>query len=77
MPDYSYVADLTSLVGFHGVLLDFGRLSERLSGGKSMIPRFQRRDLHPTDEDLSLHPSKQRSLAGNPESVGTPELGHP
>jgi len=32
---------------------------------------------HPTDEDLSLHPSEQRSLAGDPESVGTPALGHP
>ena len=28
--------------------------------------------LHPTDEDLSIHPSEQRSLAGGPESVGTP-----
>jgi hypothetical protein len=25
MPHYSYVADLTSLVGFHGVLLDIAR----------------------------------------------------
>jgi len=24
------------------------------------------------DEDLSLHPSEQKSLAGDPESVGTP-----
>ncbi len=30
--------------------------------------------LHPIDEDLSLHPNKQRSLAGDPESLGTPEL---
>ena len=28
----------------------------------------------PTDEGLSLHPSKQRSLAGDPESVGTPQV---
>ena len=29
-------------------------------------------DDHPNDEDLSLHPSEQRSLAGDPESLGTP-----
>lgn len=28
--------------------------------------------MHPTDLDLSLHPSEQRSLTGDPESVGTP-----
>ena len=27
---------------------------------------------HPTDKDQSLHPSEQRPLAGDPESVGTP-----
>jgi DNA polymerase-4 len=27
---------------------------------------------HPSDEDLSLHPSEQKSLAGDPESPGTP-----
>jgi hypothetical protein len=26
----------------------------------------------PSDEDLSLHPSEQKSLAGDPESPGTP-----
>ena len=31
-------------------------------------------ELHPTDEDLSLHPSEQRSLAGGPRSAGAPEL---
>jgi acetylornithine deacetylase len=31
-------------------------------------------DLHPTDGDLSVHPNEQRSLAGDPESVGTPDL---
>ncbi len=36
------------------------------------FPRSQKRDLHPTDEDLSLHPIEQKSLAGDPESVGTP-----
>jgi glutamate/tyrosine decarboxylase-like PLP-dependent enzyme len=30
-------------------------------------------DHHPTDKDLSLHPSEQKSLAGDPESVGAPE----
>jgi ATP-binding cassette subfamily B protein len=30
--------------------------------------------LHPTDKDLSPHPSEQKSLAGDPESVGTPVL---
>jgi hypothetical protein len=28
---------------------------------------------HPIDKDLSLHPSEQKSLAGDPESLGTPE----
>ena len=28
--------------------------------------------IHPIDEDLSLHPSEQKSLAGDPESMGTP-----
>jgi predicted nucleic acid-binding protein len=27
---------------------------------------------HLIDEDLSLHPSEQKSLAGDPESMGTP-----
>lgn len=27
---------------------------------------------HSTDKDQSLHPSEQRSLAGDPESAGTP-----
>src|ERR1039458_4740622 len=31
---------------------------------------------HPTDEDLSLHPSEQQSLAGDPESMGTPDRGY-
>jgi ATP-binding cassette subfamily B protein len=30
--------------------------------------------LHPTDKDPSPHPSEQKSLAGDPESVGTPVL---
>jgi dihydropteroate synthase len=29
---------------------------------------------HPNDEDLSLHPSKQKSFAGDPESLGTPAV---
>jgi hypothetical protein len=29
-------------------------------------------DFHPSDEDLSLHPTKQRSLRGDPKSPGTP-----
>jgi hypothetical protein len=31
---------------------------------------------HPGDEDLSLHPSEQKSLAGDPESPGTPKPSH-
>jgi len=27
---------------------------------------------HPSDEDLLLHPSEQRPLAGDPESAGNP-----
>ncbi len=30
--------------------------------------------LHSSDEDLSLHPSEQRSLIGDPEPLGTSEL---
>ena len=30
--------------------------------------------IHPTDKDPSPHPSEQKSLAGDPESVGTPVL---
>ena len=36
------------------------------------ILRLTTPNLHPTNEDLSLHPSEQRSLAGDPD-VGTPE----
>jgi DNA-3-methyladenine glycosylase len=51
---------------------------EQMAVNRSVIPRSPNaRELHPTDEDLSLHPSKQQSLAGDPESVGTPDLGHP
>jgi hypothetical protein len=32
---------------------------------------------HPTDEELSLDPKKQRSLLGGPGSVGTPERKKP
>jgi hypothetical protein len=42
-----------------------------------MYPISQKRDLHPTDKDLSLHPNEQKSLVGDPESVGNPEMGHP
>jgi hypothetical protein len=28
---------------------------------------------HPNDEDLLFHPSEQKSLAGEPESLGTPK----
>src|ERR1035437_5425470 len=31
--------------------------------------------LQPTDKDPFLHPNEQRSLAGDPESAGTPVLG--
>ena len=49
-----------------------------LCAWSSWSPRSPKaRDLHPTDEDLSLHPNEQRPLAGDPESVGTPDRGHP
>jgi len=32
---------------------------------------------HPSDEDLLLHPSEQRPLAGDPESAGDPGTLHP
>jgi hypothetical protein len=54
------------------------RRPKKQSESVSFPPRSPKaRDLHPTDEDLSLHPSAQRSCAGDPESVGTPNRGHP
>ncbi len=29
---------------------------------------------HPSDKDPSLHPSEHKSLAGDPESLGTPDF---
>jgi DNA polymerase-4 len=37
------------------------------------VPRGEKKPVsHPSDEDLSLHPSEQKSLVGGPESPGTP-----
>jgi DNA polymerase-4 len=37
------------------------------------VPHGEKKSVsHPSDEDLSLHPSEQKSLAGDPESPGTP-----
>ena len=52
-------------------LVRSGKRSEQL-----VIPMSHNRDLHPTDEDLSLgtpdlHPTDEDL------SVGTPDLGHP
>jgi DNA-3-methyladenine glycosylase len=50
---------------------------EQMARNRGVNPRSPNaRDLHPTDEDLSLHPSAQRSCVGDPESAGTPDL-HP
>jgi len=44
----------------------------------SLVPPPRRtRDHHPRDEDLFLHPSEQKSFAGDPVSLGTPDQGHP
>jgi hypothetical protein len=44
----------------------------------SQVPPPRRtRDLHLRDEDLSLHPSEQKSFVGDPESLGAPDLGRP
>jgi len=44
----------------------------------SQVPPPRRtRDLRPRDEDLSLHPSEQKSIVGDPESLGTPDMGRP
>ena len=40
-----------------------------------MVSQVPKAGLHPTDEDLSVHPNEQKPLAGDPESVGTPGLG--
>jgi len=37
-----------------------------------MLGMVQGTYTHPSDEDLSPHPKEQRSLAGGPESPGTP-----
>jgi limonene-1,2-epoxide hydrolase len=37
-----------------------------------MLGMVQGTYTHPSDEDLSPHPNEQRSLAGGPESPGTP-----
>ena len=34
---------------------------------------FGTAEVHPIDEDLSLHPSEQKSLSGDPESMGAPK----
>ena len=45
---------------------------------KCCDPRSPRaRDLHPTNEDLILHPNEQKSFAGDPEFAGTPDRGAP
>jgi len=42
------------------------------------VERIPRNALHhPSDEDLLLHPSEQRPLAGDPESAGDPGTLHP
>ncbi len=60
-----------ALRSFAGVDLDRAAAPD-----ETTILRFRRileqHDLYPTDEDLSLHPSEQKSLAGDPESPGTP-----
>ncbi len=46
-------------------------LLERNQGYCVLLSFVQgRRFLRPSDEDLSLHPSEQKSLAGDPESPG-------
>src|ERR1039458_3048625 len=50
-------------------LLDLGAESTR-PGSRAGSPAGPA--LHPNDEDLSLHPSEQNSLAGDPESLGAP-----
>jgi len=46
------------------------KVGDRVKGGASVLAAIP----HPTDQDLSLHPSEQRSLAGGPGSVGTPSI---
>jgi subtilase family serine protease len=60
-------AALAGVVGGVVSLHDFRRTSEIRA----------RTAFHPTDKDLSLHPSKQRSLAGDPESAVAPVGARP
>jgi hypothetical protein len=47
--------------------------SNRRSPSTALRAGFRLRSpRHPSDEDLSLHPSEQKSLAGDPESLGAP-----
>jgi len=49
MPHYSYVADLTSLVRFHGVLL-LEEMARKFASERSLAPGSQKRDLgHPRE----------------------------
>jgi len=59
----------------------FGDLVNGGARGELVLSRVppppRTRDLRPRDEDLSLHPSEQKSIVGDPESLGTPDMGHP
>jgi len=72
-------AVITRLCDRSGKLSANQRVCEDAKGRMGLwYPRSPKaRDLHPTDEDLSLHPIEQQSLAGDPESVGTLVRGHP
>jgi hypothetical protein len=50
------------------------RLREKAGGVSEGLEPISDPLLHPIDEDLSIHPNEQRSLAGDPESLGAPEL---
>jgi len=70
--------DKQKLRSAQDVVVMLGRARGTYCPDDESLPRSPNaRELHPTDEDLSLHPSAQRSCAGDPESVGTPVLGHP
>jgi len=69
------IAHALALLDEGAHLIDLGAESTRPgsraggAAGSGLVPA-----VHPNDENLSLHPGEQRSLARDPESLGTPAV---